>query len=130
MVDVRGDVLRPPHGTTPAAVKSNKSLHKLARNFLNFGSNGLKRVRSVLKLDSKGLKAGSGLTLTDMSRVRNGLYYGVDFGKTFYLLRKLRQLGQQLQTQIWRLPDPPDMHFLCIFCDKKSEVYIQINTEA
>ena len=22
MVDVRGDVLRPPHGTTPAAVKS------------------------------------------------------------------------------------------------------------
>ena len=23
MVDVRGDVLRPPHGTTPAAVKSN-----------------------------------------------------------------------------------------------------------
>ena len=24
MVGVRGDVLRPPHGTTPAAVKSNK----------------------------------------------------------------------------------------------------------
>ena len=24
MVDVRGDVLRPPHGTTPAAVKTNK----------------------------------------------------------------------------------------------------------
>ena len=24
MVYVRGDVLRPPHGTTPAAVKSNK----------------------------------------------------------------------------------------------------------
>ena len=24
MVDVRRDVLRPPHGTTPAAVKSNK----------------------------------------------------------------------------------------------------------
>ena len=23
MVDVRGDVLRPPHGTTPAAEKSN-----------------------------------------------------------------------------------------------------------
>ena len=23
MVDVRGDVLRPPHGTTPAAVKSD-----------------------------------------------------------------------------------------------------------
>ena len=23
MVDVQGDVLRPPHGTTPAAVKSN-----------------------------------------------------------------------------------------------------------
>ena len=25
MVDVRGDVLRPPQGTTPAAVKSNKN---------------------------------------------------------------------------------------------------------
>ena len=25
MVDVRGDVLRPPHGTTPAAVKSSKN---------------------------------------------------------------------------------------------------------
>ena len=25
MVDVRGDVLRPPHGTSPAAVKSNKN---------------------------------------------------------------------------------------------------------
>ena len=25
MVDVRGDVLRPPHGTTPAAVKSNEN---------------------------------------------------------------------------------------------------------
>ena len=25
MVDVRGDVFRPPHGTTPAAVKSNKN---------------------------------------------------------------------------------------------------------
>ena len=25
MVDVRGDVLRPPHGTTPAAAKSKKS---------------------------------------------------------------------------------------------------------
>ena len=24
MVDVRGDVLRPPHGKTPAAVKANK----------------------------------------------------------------------------------------------------------
>ena len=24
MVAVRGDVLRPPHGTTPAAVKANK----------------------------------------------------------------------------------------------------------
>ena len=24
MVDVRGDVLRPPHGTTPVAVKANK----------------------------------------------------------------------------------------------------------
>ena len=31
MVDVRGDVLRPPHGTTPAAVKSNKN--QLMRSF-------------------------------------------------------------------------------------------------
>ena len=29
MVDVRGDVLRPPHGTTPAAVKSNKNRKKV-----------------------------------------------------------------------------------------------------
>ena len=28
MVDVRGDVLRPLHGTTPAAVKSNKNQKK------------------------------------------------------------------------------------------------------
>ena len=26
MDDVRGDILRPPHGTTPAAVKSNKKV--------------------------------------------------------------------------------------------------------
>ena len=32
MVDVRGDVLRPPHGTTPAAVKANKI--KLKNEFL------------------------------------------------------------------------------------------------
>ena len=25
MVDVRGDILRPPHCTTPAAVKANKN---------------------------------------------------------------------------------------------------------
>ena len=35
MVDVRGDVLRPPHGTTPAAVKANK-IKKLS----SFKSNG------------------------------------------------------------------------------------------
>ena len=29
MVDVQGDVLRPPHCTTPAAVKANKSYLKL-----------------------------------------------------------------------------------------------------
>ena len=51
------------------------SLHKLARMFLNFGSNGLKWVRSVLKLDTKGLKPGSWLTLAEMSRVRHVLYY-------------------------------------------------------
>ena len=31
MVDVRGDVLRPPHGTTPAAVKSNKKIKKISK---------------------------------------------------------------------------------------------------
>ena len=34
MVDVRGDVLRPPHGTTPAAVKVNK-----IQKFSSFKSN-------------------------------------------------------------------------------------------
>ena len=29
MVDVRGDVLRPPHYTTPAAVKSNKNQNEI-----------------------------------------------------------------------------------------------------
>ena len=33
MVDVRGDVLRPPHGTTPAAVKSNKN-HIFVKNVM------------------------------------------------------------------------------------------------
>ena len=42
MVDVRGDVLRPPHGTTPAAVKVNKNL---LRGFLNTHS------RAVTKSD-------------------------------------------------------------------------------
>ena len=32
MVDVRGDVLRPPHGTTPAAVKTVKAFYN---NLLN-----------------------------------------------------------------------------------------------
>ena len=31
MVDIRGDVLRPPHGTTPAAVKSNKNQQSRSR---------------------------------------------------------------------------------------------------
>ena len=30
MVDVRGDVLRPPHGTTPAAVKSSRSRRRIS----------------------------------------------------------------------------------------------------
>ena len=34
MVDVRGDVLRPPHGTTPAAVKANK-IQKLPKPIRN-----------------------------------------------------------------------------------------------
>ena len=35
MVDVRGDVLWPPHGTTPAAVKSN-----IKSEMRSFKSNG------------------------------------------------------------------------------------------
>ena len=35
MVDIRGDVLRPPHGTTPAAVKSN-----IKSEMRSFKSNG------------------------------------------------------------------------------------------
>ena len=34
MVDVRGDVLRPPHGTTPAAVKAVQIVKRVAENFL------------------------------------------------------------------------------------------------
>ena len=30
MIDVRGDVLRPPQGTTPAAVKANKNKKKMS----------------------------------------------------------------------------------------------------
>ena len=29
MVDVRGDVLRPPHGTTQAVVKTNKNQNRV-----------------------------------------------------------------------------------------------------
>ena len=32
MVDVRGDVLGPPHGTTPAAVKANKKKSSFKSN--------------------------------------------------------------------------------------------------
>ena len=32
MVDVRGDVLRPPHCTTPAAVKANNNNNKSSFN--------------------------------------------------------------------------------------------------
>ena len=46
MVDVRGDVLRPTHGTTPAAVKANKiqklssfksneNIHKREESFIH-----------------------------------------------------------------------------------------------
>ena len=35
MVDVRGDVLRPPHVTTPAAMKANKN-----KKMSSFKSNG------------------------------------------------------------------------------------------
>ena len=50
MVDVRGDVLRPPHGTTPAAVKSNikselrsfksnENIHKKENLFMPYATN-------------------------------------------------------------------------------------------
>ena len=50
MVDVRGDVLRPPHGTTPAAVKSNKNQkHHLGRGkaALGFGADQIKHLVSM-----------------------------------------------------------------------------------
>ena len=34
MVDVRGDVLWPPHGTTPAAVKSNIKSERAMKTFI------------------------------------------------------------------------------------------------
>ena len=36
----------------------------------------------------------SGLTWTEMSRVKNNLYYGADFGETSYLVSITRQLDQ------------------------------------
>ena len=48
MVDVRGDVLRPPHGTTPAAVKSNiKSEMRLLERSLKHHPQK-RRLRSTL----------------------------------------------------------------------------------
>ena len=38
MVDVRGDVLRPPHGTKPAAVKTNLFMSPEQRSILTLAS--------------------------------------------------------------------------------------------
>ena len=59
MVDVRGDVLRPPHCTTPAAVKSNKKsemrsslsprpVGQSGPNFLGSISDMRERLREIL----------------------------------------------------------------------------------
>ena len=34
MVDVRGDVLRPPHGTTPAAVHDYQTTENVCKDYL------------------------------------------------------------------------------------------------
>ena len=44
MVDVRGDVLQPPHGTTPAAVKANKN-HKMSSFKSNLNTSSLFPIR-------------------------------------------------------------------------------------
>ena len=49
MVDVRGDVLRPPHGTTPAAVKSNESQkYKTVNHDDNQNNNSWKFVAIII----------------------------------------------------------------------------------
>ena len=47
MVYVRGNVLRPPHGTTPAAVKSGLGFQHLPRDPANVNARN-KHVRSLL----------------------------------------------------------------------------------
>ena len=55
MVDVRGDVLRPPHGTTPAAVKSNK----------NQKWDPLRAMKTFIRRNSAGLFRGEFFTPGD-----------------------------------------------------------------
>ena len=50
MVDVRGDVLRPPHGTTPSAVKSNLSLPE-TQVLTNHLGNLLKNINRIIASD-------------------------------------------------------------------------------
>ena len=50
MVDVRGDVLRPPRGTTPAAVKANKNQKPIVRRTFWWRHNYRNNVRTDGKL--------------------------------------------------------------------------------
>ena len=46
MGDVRGDFLGPPHGTTPAAVITNKNKTDIARVYIKYLQKGTNRQRS------------------------------------------------------------------------------------
>ena len=53
MVDVRGDVLRPPHGTTPAAVKAVKAVKAATLAITEILVPGQARDCSVTVLESR-----------------------------------------------------------------------------
>ena len=89
--------------------ESNESIHKKEGGYYVVSANkassvtlqspGNERQRkhtAILRISNRQSirsQPGSGLTLAEMSRVRNVLYYGVDFGEMFFLLREA-QLGQ------------------------------------
>ena len=87
MVDVRGDVLRSPHGTTPAAVKSNKksemrsfksneNIHKKEGGSYyvvsaNKASSVVRNVQKVFTLFRKQAKGQSNKTSLGNSKTRD-----------------------------------------------------------
>ena len=51
MADVRGDVLRPPHGTTPATVKANLIMQNRTQSFLFIAGLAWENLQDILKLE-------------------------------------------------------------------------------